>query len=242
MKRAMNLTLAAMLTLTLVSTAKATTVWIDFGINTQETATTGWNNVSGIAASGAIPAGPISLVDSLGNATAIDISFTPTGSTGVAGTGANYAGPYPAEVSGFPVSAVRDSVYVGSGGAAGTLTAVLSMLNPTSSYDFLFYGAAGNIGDTATWTVTGLNFGNDTIITTLNNSTEVAIVNGIFPSALGEISILMTKPDGDLGRWNVLQLTEAAVPEPATGSALGLGSLLLLGVARRKRSRAQRLR
>ena len=240
MNRAKLLCQTAILMVCVTSTAKATTILIDLGTDAQETSTTGWNDVSGTSGGGTIPAGPIDLDDSTGNDSGIDLSFSSTGSSGIAGTGANYDGAYPSEVSGFPASANRDSFFVGSDGAAGTLTATLSMLDPNSTYDFLIYGAAGNSGDMTSWAVNGLNSGGGSISVTLNNSTEVVSVAGIVPNGLNEITLLMdhggnTEP----GRWNVLQITvNAPVPEPTTGTALSLGTMLLLSVARKRRRRA----
>lgn len=111
-------------------------ILIDFGVNTQQTTTTGWNNFTGAA--GATPTASLNLVDSRGIATGI--TLIPTWSAmnfdvGVAGTAANFDGPYPIIPVGsdppyFP-SALRDSVYVRDG---ESLTLTLSNLSVDSSY------------------------------------------------------------------------------------------------------------
>ena len=213
----------------------AATIFVDLGPDAQETSLASWNDYSAVAGATTFPAGSLSLNNSTGSDSGIDLSVSETGSSGFNGLGASYAGPYPAEVSGYPANSVLDGVYT----IGGTITATLSNLNPEGTYNFLIYGADGNDsspGVAATWTVTGFNVGSDTISATHDNSTEVALIEGIIPDGSNQISIVMSSPG--IGRWNTLQITEflpVPIPEPSSCLLLGLGALGLLRCSRRRR-------
>jgi hypothetical protein len=196
---------------------------IDIGLDSQQTTATGWNNFTGVA--NTRPEVSIELSDTTGDPTGYTFSTDWT----VAGGGdaalnlaaANYDGPYPAEVAGFPASALRDGAYVRDG---AVLTMTLDNLDTSASYDFLFYGAAGNTGDYSLFTATGSNNGQANITPLVNNSTTVAKIDGIMPNAEGIITLLFEgrRPDGSphlpgviqdaLGRLNFIQIIEHLLP------------------------------
>ena len=209
------------------------TIYVDLGPTEQEASLASWNDYSAAAGVTTFPAGPFSLNYDTGVDSGIDLAVSTSGSSGFNGLGANYAGPYPAAVSGYPANAPLDGVYT----IGNTITATLSNLNPQATYNFLMYGADGNAGSpgvATTWTVNGLNSGADTISVTHMNSTEVALIEGIIPNGSNEISIFMTSPG--IGRWNTLQITEVLppVPEPSTCLLLAMGAIGLVSHTRRR--------
>jgi arylsulfatase A-like enzyme len=196
---------------------------IDVGLNTQQTLTTGWNNFSGVANSR--PEVTLGLVDTNGSQTGYTVSTDWTFNSGSDAAlnldAANYNGPYPAELAGLPDSALRDGAYVRDG---AVLTMTLDNLDKHAEYDFLIYGAAGTTGDYSLFTATGSNSGQTNITPLVNNSTKVARIDGIMPSAEGIITLLFEgrRPDGSphlpgvgqdaLGRLNFIQITETLLP------------------------------
>lgn len=194
----------------------------DFGIDSQTTAVTGWNNFFGTG--GSQPSITMNVKDTTGAFTGFTLA--PTWSvfnsdTGVSGTAANYDGPYPAALSAIPQSALRDSVYVRDG---ETLKLVLNNLPANKYFNFQFYGAAGNTGDYSLFTVTGSTNGQDHIAPLVNNSSGVATINNIVPDGTQTIQILFEgrRADGSaqlpgvnddaLGRLNFLSITQYALP------------------------------
>jgi hypothetical protein len=213
--------------LPLAAATHAATLQVDFGIGSQSTTDSGWNNMVS-ASAGANPADITGLVDSTGAATTVDLAFSEAGpgQSGVAGTGANYTGPYPGGVSGLPSSALQDGLYLQNG---NTITLTLSGLDPALTYDFQLYGGRGNNGTRTIFDVTGLTTGSDDILSVFNNSSEVAVVNGIQPTAAGVISVLVSAPAAtstEAGALNLMTVT--GVPEPSVGLLAGLGILYLV--------------
>jgi hypothetical protein len=201
-----------------VSLAVIHAIDLDLGIDTQQSATTGWNNLTGPALTE--PTNVLNLIDTAGAATGI--TLTPTWSamdldTGIALSAANYQGPYPDELSGIAQSALLDNVWIRDG---KSLTLTLNNLPANTSYNFLFYGAASTTGDYSLWTVTGINSGSDFIADLVNNDTEVATVNGIIPNANQRITVKFEgrRPDGSaqlpgvnddgLGRFNYMRVLQ----------------------------------
>jgi hypothetical protein len=196
---------------------------IDIGANTQQTVGSGWNNFTGVANSR--PEATLELTDTTGSMTgytfSTDWTITSSSDAALNLVAANYDGPYPAEVAGFPASALRDGAYVRDG---AILTMTLDNLDKHASYDFLFYGAAGNTGDYSLFTATGSNNGQANITPLVNNSTEIAEIDGIIPTADGIITLLFEgrRPDGSphlpgvvqdgLGRLNFIQIVEHLLP------------------------------
>ncbi len=104
------------------------------------------------------------------------------------GTGATYAGAYPAALSGIATTALEDSVSAAWG---GTLEVIFTGLDPTKRYDLVAYGAANNTGAQAgTYTPTvgsGANFTTATFADYRNSSTVVNWT-GVQPDATGTIA------------------------------------------------------
>lgn len=214
--------------LTLATTqSQAASVLIDIGINTQQTSVTGWNNLT--AGTGGTPANLTDLVNSSGASTGLTLDyFAAASNVGIAGTGANYGGPYPAALSAIPASALRDGLFLNT----GTVNLTLGGLNPLLTYDFTLYGARGNNGGDAIYTATGANSASGSISTILNNSDEIVSLSGIIPNSENEIVIVVSRVDEDqTTALNFIQID--AIPEPSTALLGGLGLLALL---RRRRN------
>ena len=171
------------------------------------------------------------MIDSNGDPTGIGFAYSETssGGSGFAGPGANYAGSYPATVATLPASALQDSIYINSSSHSVTLT--FSGLDSGSTYDFLTYGARGNSGSDATYTITGGNSGSGTISDVFNNATQTVNITGITPNGSNEITFLWTTT-GSASGLNLIQIT-TAVPEPSSTALIGLGGLAL--ILRRRR-------
>ena len=207
------LTFCVAITFSVVSLSAETTYQVDFGLDTQKTTDTGWNNLTG--PSGGNPTNsPLSLVDSSGASSSVTLSYAENAlnatGTGFAGTGANYTGTYPAAVSSLPANALKDGFYFQNANNGITLT--LNGLNSSVTYDFLFYGARGNNGSSTSFTVTGLNTTNGSIANVLNNSTAVVVLTNIAPNA-GVITVAMTGPTATstaAGACNLMVMTETA--------------------------------
>ncbi|MEM1356392.1 MAG: PEP-CTERM sorting domain-containing protein [Planctomycetota bacterium] len=224
----------------LATGASAATIQVDFGLDTQQTETLGWNNMT--SDSGGQPADLTNLVDDAGDPTGIDLTYlktgdgsgnNPNGAGGVAGSGANYNGPYPDALDSFPTSALQDGLFFAQSGATITLT--LSNLDTDLTYDFILYGARGNNGlvDT-TYQVTGANDSGVINIGPVNtNDDDFADITGIAPDVNGEITITATSINGSSGNGGALNLlVVTAVPEPGSLALLSLGGVL---IARRRR-------
>jgi len=203
----------------------STVMRIDFGINTQTTNLTGWNNVTG--ASGAEPVVALPLSDIAGNATGVILRTQwsqMSDDTGISGTAANFDGPYPSpSLDDLPASALRDSVYVRDG---QKLSLTLEGLDTLATYQFLFYGAAGNTGDYSLFTITGSTTAQAHISPLVNNSSQIAVVNGMMATASGTILIDFEgrRADGSpqlpgvdndgTGRLNYLQIAQQLLELP----------------------------
>lgn len=205
----------------------ASTILVDIGISSQQTSTTGWNNLT--AASG-IPASLTNLVTSTGTTTAISLTYTGTSSGGIAGTGANWGGPYPSALSAIPASALRDGLFLNS----GSITLTLGGLDPLLTYNFTLYGARGNNGGDSIYTANGQNSATGSITSVFQNSTQVVNLTGIRPNASNAIDLVITGADISSTKGGALNFMQIdAVPEPSTALLGGLGLLALL---RRRRN------
>ena len=191
--------------------ATSQTILIDLGLNTQ-TSAGNWNNFT--AATSGNPAALSGLIDSTGAVTSIGLSFSETFATaaGIAGSGANWDGPFPGELAVIPQSALRDGMFIQQN---GTATITISGLASGYAYNFILYGARGNNGGGAVFAFTGSNSATGTISNVLENSTEVATVTGIKPTTAGVIELKVTQGSSNLnGSLNFMQIEGV----PARGS------------------------
>ena len=216
----------------LTSTAPAVTMLIDFGRTDNQTTTGNFNNIHGAVSALATPA--VALIDSAGGATGIILNTDFTNGGSWAGTGADYAGPYPAILGGQPSTAVIDSLFIRD---PASVSLSLTGLDPAFTYDIVIYGARGNNGGAdAEWTITDANGPNASAYDVFNNSTNVTSISGLVPDGSNEINILYTTSnDGSRprGALNFMQITSNPVPEPS--AALLLLSFAGVGFLRRKR-------
>ncbi|MDP0490078.1 MAG: sulfatase-like hydrolase/transferase [Verrucomicrobiota bacterium JB023] len=188
---------------------------VDFGNSSQPTTEAGWNNMS--ATTGNDPADLTDLVSSDGTPTSIGLAYATSGAdSGAAGTGANYAGPYPPELSSLPASALQDGLFFQS----DSITLTFTGLDPVASYDLTLYGARGNNGTGATFSATGANTATDDLANTFNNAAHVAFLGGLRPNASGELTLQMERNGSGSSALNLLIL-EAAEEEEETPNELG---------------------
>jgi arylsulfatase A len=169
------------------STNGTTTMLVDFGLNTQQTNLTGWNNLAGGADFD--PSFAKGLYDQGGGYTGIVLksSFVNAGSsTGVCASVCNYNGPYPSELTAYPADALKDGFFVSDG---QKLRMTLENLDAHATYDFLFYAGAANFIDYSLFTVTGNTSQQGSITPVKQNATQVLHIDGIMADASGMIRI-----------------------------------------------------
>jgi hypothetical protein len=220
------------------SMASADLVYIDFGLSSQ--ATTGnWNNVSATNAGDQPTANIANLVDSTGALTGWSLNVSKTGGNanfGVAGTAANWDGPYPVAVSSVSTNALRDGLFLSEVGKDGLIT--FSNLNVSLTYDFLIYGARGNNGANATYTIglAAVPGASGTIANVFQNSAEVVQFSNVAPTVGGVIRIDWTSSNANSGSGSALNFIQVtSIPEPGGLALLALGSGLLWMVRRSQR-------
>lgn len=201
------------------STNGTSTMLVDFGDSGVQTTAVGWNNVAGSL--NTRPNVGIGLYDQGGGYMGIVLKTSwnlgASGGGGVASYAANsYHGPYPAQLAGYPDSALSDAWY-----ANGTTVCTISLqnLDAHATYDFQFYGAASTGPQYSLYTVTGSTTQQTHISPIINNSTQVATVSGIMADALGDITINFEgrNADGTIGAGgflNFMKITEHLLPVP----------------------------
>lgn len=227
----------------LAFTGQAETIYIDFGRTGAETTASGWNNVAATVGGTAnntttingqgTPGTPsVELIDSTGTASGVtlSVSFTQTYDTGAAGSGADYAGPYPATVSTWPTTALSDGFFSQINNGGSTMNMSFTGLDNSASYDLMFYGARGGTGtalNQALYTVTGGNGTSNRTSSVLNNSSQTPEFLGVTPNG-GTILVSFTRGSAGTGSLNAMSIT--TVPEPATvGFGLvALGSVFIM--------------
>ncbi|MDB4408750.1 sulfatase-like hydrolase/transferase [Akkermansiaceae bacterium] len=191
-------------------------ILIDFGRVDNQTTDGNFNNIYGTGTTVDTPS--VELIDSEGANTGITLNSDFSAGGSWAGTQADYAGPYPDEVAGQPVTAIQDSMFIRS---PATSLFTLAGLAPGTAYDILIYGArSNNGGPNAEWTFTD-NTGDTTLsFDVFNNNTEVALFQGLVPDANNALTLVYTSSDDGStprGAMNFMQIT--------AGSAAGTSSL-----------------
>lgn len=192
---------------------------------------------------GANTPGPIALKDTTGAASGITMDRTAQPATGFLG----FNGAGPTTLSGvaatlFPDAIGTSSGFVGPGGTVDLYSAELTFsgLDTTGNtkYTFDLLSARAAAGPRVTnFTVTGSTVGTASIDSAGNASALVHIAD-ILPTGAGTIALKWSNGTGSgigYGYLNGVQITTAAVPEPASLALVGLGGLAMLG---RRRARA----
>lgn len=228
MKRYYTLALASAF-FAMVSSASAATIFFDFGETGQQTAGN-YNDITQAQ-------NPLfNTIDSSGNPTGIGLTtsgFNPgSNQNGTTTPGA------PANL--FSPQATRDNLFghtVNFNQPAplplGTLQ--LTGLNPSSSYDFTFFGSRTGVTDNreTAYAITGSNNGTG-LLDTSNNTSNVAIVTGIIPTALGGITINVSPgPNNNNSSGffylGAMRIESIDVPEPSTAVLFLLSGCLMVG-------------
>jgi fibronectin-binding autotransporter adhesin len=245
---------ACLLAAALVSTASATTVLVDFNnVNAGGTAANdptpsgGSSNGSGLGTNGLYyhnvfiannqtAAGAVTLYGGgssvalihTANASSgwtLSLSKGASGTVGTAGTGANYTGPYPAALSAFDSTALRDSIYLNN---LCVLTVSITGLDNTRNYNLLAYGGRGNNAGPQTNSLTVGSSPSTTTVTFNSHSDEANAVSAVAwtntaPSS-GQIAFTISAPsnivNSNTAAINFLQLVSSPA-SPAFSPAGG---------------------
>ncbi|MCB1095025.1 MAG: Ig-like domain-containing protein, partial [Verrucomicrobiae bacterium] len=152
-----------------------------------------WNNVT--PAVGGVDGGALSdIVTSSGGATSLGLTVVNRFN------GANTAGSTATDL--FPADATNDSLF-GNTELFGSLENVfpsftLTGLDPTQAHSFTFFASRLGAGDNreTLFTLTGANTGSTTL-NAADNETELTTLDGILPTAEGEITVALTPGDNN---------------------------------------------
>jgi hypothetical protein len=233
--------LAALALLPAITTeVRAGTLFFDFGETTQQTPGN-YNNVfvGGGTNSLAVP----NAVDNTGAPTGLGLlaaGFNPgsnqNGTTAPTGAAAI-----------FDPQATRDNMF-GHTGSFGGITRPLGVLSLSgldasgnTSYAFTFFGSRTGVSDNreTKYEALGGNTG-FALLNTANNTSEVALLGGIFPDALGNLTINVSPgPNNNNASGffylGALKIETTVIPEPSSAGLCALG-VLALALCRRGRS------
>lgn len=184
---------------------------IDFGITSNITTLTGWNNITNVAVGDTTTKFP--LIDTIGVSTSVTLRFTtaPRGDPSCNTDGSTTSTLYPA-------SATGDSMYTSTNsynGTDSTLAFVLDNLNSTKTYKFKFYASRAGVADirTAQYSVVGAT-SQIVVLDAANNVNNAIETDAIAPSGTSVI-ITMTKAASNnnsngFAYVGVLEITEYA--------------------------------
>ncbi len=233
----MKFTMTALATLTLATSASATTLLFDFGRTDTQTnqppTTPTWNNVVpattqlfAVFEDGgtAVPGVSFEITDQffqVGEPTANIGSTNPSGDAGV-----------------YPVSATSDPFFGHNAPFAGQdanpyAEVKLSGLDQNMFYDFTFFASRQPVGDNreTQYTVTGAASA-QALLNPSNNDTEVVQITDIVPDANGDITVGFESGPNSTSNFyyiNVMQVDVRPIPEPASVSLLAaFGGVLAL--------------
>lgn len=220
--------------------ASAATLLFDFGYAGSISASNNYNDV--VIDQGGVPAvitpQPIlipNVIDSTGANTGASLSvsgFFPGGNPNGTTTPGGAAG------ANFVSTATQDNMFTHVGPFGGQTTnpkgtIVLSGLNDSTAYSFIFFASRMGVGDIreTKYTVTGSS-SNSAFLNAAGNTSNVASVTGIYPNA-GSISIdVEAGPNNNNGATKfsyigAMRVDYTLVPEPAALGLVGLASLML---------------
>lgn len=216
----------------LVAAAQGQIIGIDFGDINSPTGGN-YNNVDHLQ-------NPVfNLIDLTGAGTGITLNVTDT-----FWPGSNQSGTTaPAgDAGGIPITATRDNLF-------GSLTEFGGFTEPTGGatfggldatgatmYNFLFFGSRMGVTDNreTQYELTGANSGM-AWLNTANNTSDVALIDGIRANANGEIVLGVTAGPNNTnsnGFWYLGFVQITIVPGPSSAALLGMGGLV--GFRRRR--------
>jgi hypothetical protein len=234
MKVSKSLVLSALVALSLVAPTRAATMLFDFGDTGQQTGGN-YNNVT--------PAqNPLfNVIDWTGAGTGIGLAI---GGFNELGSNLNGTQAPTGDAAIFDIQATRDNLFghsdnfnIGSPRPLGEIE--LTGLDPAQPYYFSFFGSRTGVTDNreTKYTVTGAN-SNFGLLNASNNTSNVATVSGILPTAGGSILISVEHgPNNTNGSkfFYLGAMSMSTVPEPAAGLLLVFGFAGLVAGARTRR-------
>jgi hypothetical protein len=207
-----------------------TTVFIDFGINTNLSDSESWNNVSrGSGNSSSFDDTIVDLIDitGLGTGYSLESSFTSIG-VNLDGIDTDTVSPF------YAASATDDSFYMSSSNT-GLLT--ISGLDAGFTYSFDLYASRSGTGERLTdYTIVGGNKTEIVSLDVLGNDADIATVTGFTADELGIITIYIEAgTDASYAYLGAISMTTATIPEPSSYALLAGVSGLAFVVLRRRR-------
>jgi len=224
----------------------ADVVNIDIG-RSANTSTGNINNITELTPNGVVTGGvasggtALALIDDTGAVTPYSVTLNtdniPNDVLGIAGAGADFAGPFPAAISGQPLTALQDGIFLrDEGDPSEFVNLVFSGLSSAETYSFTLYGARGNNGLVTNATATSGSPSATGSLDPFQNSSQLIVFNNLLADANGEIELAITAPGtSQSGSINFVQLVSAplVVPEPSSG-LICLAGVVLCGLRRRR--------
>lgn len=233
MKHATTLLVTAAIGLATAFSVQANTLFFDFGDTNQQTAALNYNNIFVSPSQLSI----LNAVDSTGASTGIGLSasgFNP-------GSNLNGTTAPTGAASIFNAQATRDNLFghTANFNQPGPLPlGILSLsgLNPAATYNFTFFGSRTGVSDNreTKYEVVGLNSGFG-LLDAANNIANVAVVSGISPDALGNLTVNVSpgpNNNNTSGFFYLGAMQFTAVPEPSSIVLAALGGIGLMIVRR----------
>ena len=176
---------------------------IDFGPGAGRTNLAGWNNVDEAVLGSTVATLP--LVDSANATSTVVMRFTDAGDCGTNTVGMT------GTTLGYPDTATSDFTFGGPCGSGKTsMSLVFTGLNPARTYNVKLYAGRINVGGSR---LTTLRVGTTTsTIEALGNTSNLAIVSNITPSATSSIDVKVEQ--GSAGQFFYINVIELVVNAP----------------------------